>query len=102
MQITQTELNMLKKYISGRISYAKYYSGGEGYRIDVNKITVLSDGRIAIYILFPSGIQNQIDRIEFYTANNEIFASGAETLNTAAAGDDVLYRYTITITQANE
>lgn len=101
MQITQTELNKLKEYISGRISYAKYYSEGEGYRIDVNKITTLSDGRIAIYILFPSGIQ-PIDRIEFYTKNDEIFASGTETLNVEAAGGDVLYRYTITITQANE
>nr|DAE71384.1 MAG TPA: hypothetical protein [Caudoviricetes sp.] len=102
MQISPNEIEHLKKYISNRISYARYYAQGGWSRIEINKVDILTDGRIAIYLLLNDDVPNQINKIEFYTSDNELFASGDETINKELSGGDVLYRYTIALSQTLE
>ena len=102
MRISQSEIELLKKYISGRVAYAKYYSQGVWSRIEINKIDTLSDGRIAVYLLFDGDTPKQIDKIEFYNCDDEVFASGDEAIDRSVSGGDILYRYTILFLQANK
>jgi hypothetical protein len=93
------ELTTLKSYLENRVAYAKYYSGGTGYKIDIYKTDILSDGRFAVYLLFDHTVPNQIDKIEFYNVDGTIFASGTESINKESFTEGVLYRYTIKFTQ---
>ena len=99
MQISQREIELLKKYICGRVAYAKYYAQGVWTKIAINKISMLSDGRVAIYILFDGGAPDHIDKIQFYNHDNEIFAVGDETIDKKTSGGDILYRYAIAFSQ---
>lgn len=100
MQISQDEIENLKEYICNRVTYARYYAHGVWTKIDIHKINILPDGRIAIYILFDSSTPEHIDKIEFLNQQNGIFAAGNETIDKEASGGDVLYRYVISFSQA--
>ena len=99
MQISQSEIELLKKYISGRVAYARYYAQGVWTKTPINKISMLSDGRVAIYILFDGSAPDHIDKIQFYNHDDEIFAAGDETIDKETSGGDILYRYTVAFAQ---
>ena len=102
MQISHNEIEHLKEYISNRVAYARYFAQGVWSKIGINKIDILTDGRIAIYLLLKNEVPNQIDKIEFYTSDDELFASGDETINKELSEGDVIYRYTIALSQMEE
>ncbi len=99
MEISQNEIDNLKPYLCNRVAPARYYANGVWTEINIDKINILPDGRIAIYILFDSSTPEHIDRIEFYNQQNEIFAAGNETIDKEASAGDVLYRYIISFSQ---
>lgn len=99
MQISSNEVEAFKIYLRSRISYAKYYSCGEWHKVDVHKIDILQDGRLAVYILLDNTMPNEISKIEFYNFDDSLFASGTEYINKESFGEDLLYRYTITFNQ---
>lgn len=99
MQMSTNEIEALKNYLKNRVAYARYYSGGTWYKINIHNVDILPDGRFAVYILFDHTTPNQIDKIEFYNVDGTLFASGTESIDKEAFTEGILYRYTITIKQ---
>lgn len=101
MQMSNGEINALKDYLKGRIDYARYYCESDGWHtVDIHNIDILSDGRIAVYIMFGKDAPNRISKIEFRNVDGGIFAEGAENINKESFSDGIMYRYTIKITQS--
>lgn len=100
MQMSNDELSALKGYLKGRIGYARYYAEEDGWHTaDIQRIDMLPDGRIAVYIMLGKDAPNHISRIEFRNVDGGIFAEGTETINKESFPEGILYRYTIKITQ---
>lgn len=102
MQLSNEEINALKNYLKDRVDHARYYSDDGWHDIGIHNIDILSDGRIAVYVMFDSAAPDYISRIQFVNADGGIFAEGEESINKEAFAEGILYRYTIKITQTAE
>lgn len=91
----------IKEYLKNVVSYAEYRSGNTWTKIPIDHVETLTDGRIAIYVMFDHTAPNQITGIRFYHRNGFLWAGGAENLNKEEFEEGVLYRYTIRITQSS-
>jgi hypothetical protein len=100
LQITEAGTNKLKDYIKRTVSYAEYQSSGVWYRIPIHSVTTLTDGRIAIYIMFDSSHKNIISAIRFYDTAGELWATGAESIDKTAFSEGILYRFAIKLIQS--
>lgn len=91
----------IKEYLKKIVAYAEYKSGSTWTRIPIDHVETLSDGRIAIYVMFDHNTPNQITGIRFYHRNGFLWAGGAESLNKEEFEEGVMYRYTIRIIQSS-
>lgn len=100
--LTNDALDDLKEYIKHCVSHAEYRSGNNVWtKIPIYKAETLSDGRVAIFVLFDHDAADQITGIRFYHRNGFIWAGGDENLNKQEFEEGVLYRYTLKIVQAS-
>lgn len=100
MLMEQSSITEIKNFIKSVVHHARYLSNGIWYNTDIHSIETLSDGRIAIYLLFDHNAPDQIQRIEFYNVNGSLWASGDEDINKESFEEGILYRYTILTLQS--
>lgn len=91
----------IKEYLKKIVAYAEYKSGSTWTKIPIDHVETLSDGRIAIYVMFDHNAPDQITGIRLYHRDGFLWASGAENLNKAEFEEGVMYRYTIRIIQSS-
>ncbi|SHO50059.1 hypothetical protein [Anaerocolumna xylanovorans] len=99
--MTSEALEDLKEYMKKSISHAEYKSGNTWTKIPIYKVETLTDGRIAIYVLFDHDAPDQISGIRFYHRNGFLWAGGNESLNKEEFEEGVLYRYTLKLVQSS-
>ena len=99
--LTVEALDDLKEYMKKSISHAEYRSGSTWTKIPIYKVETLTDGRIAIFVLFDHDAPDQINGIRFYHRNGFMWAGGNESLNKAEFEEGVLYRYTLKLVQSS-
>lgn len=99
--LTDEALNDLKEYIKRCVSYAEYRSGNTWTKIPIYKVETLTDGRVAIFVLFDHDAPDQITGIRFYHKNGFLWVGGDEYLNKQEFDEGVLYRYTLKIVQSS-
>lgn len=99
--LTDAALDDFKAYIKRCVAYAEYRSSGAWSKIPIYKVETLTDGRVAIYVLFDHNAPDQITGIRFYHKDGFLWASGDESLNKAEFEEGILYRYTLKLVQSS-
>lgn len=99
--MTDDALVDLKEYIKKSISHAEYRSGNTWTKIPIHNVETLTDGRVAIFVLFDHNAPDHITGIRFYHKNGFLWAGGNESLNKEEFEEGVLYRYTLKIVQSS-
>lgn len=99
--LSDEAIDDIKEYLKKVVSYAEYKSGNTWTKIPIDHVATLSDGRIAVYVMFDHTVPDQITGIRFYHRDGFLWASGAESLNKEEFEEGVMYRYTIRIVQSS-
>ena len=86
--LTDEAIDDVKEYLKKVVAYAEYRSGNTWTKIPIDHVETLSDGRIAIYVMF-------------YHRGGFLWAGGNESLNKEEFDEGVMYRYTIKIVQSS-
>ncbi len=93
-------LSDIKEYLQNKVSYARFKSGSTWTKIKIYQTSILTDGRVGIYLLFDHEAPDQISQIEFYDTAGKLFASGTENINKESFDEGVLFRFSIRVEQA--
>ena len=99
--LTADAINDLKEYIKKSVSYAEYQAGNTWTKIPIYNVETLTDGRVAIFVLFDHNAPDKITGIRFYHKNGFLWAGGQENLDKTEFEEGVLYRYTLKIVQSS-
>lgn len=99
--LTDEAIDDVKEYLKKVVAYAEYRSGNTWTKIPIDHVETLSDGRIAIYVMFDHNAPDSITGIRFYHRGGFLWAGGNESLNKEEFDEGVMYRYTIRIVQSS-
>lgn len=99
--LTDEAIDDVKEYLKKVVAYAEYRSGNTWTKISIDHVETLSDGRIAIYVMFDHNAPDSITGIRFYHRGGFLWAGGNESLNKEEFDEGVMYRYTIKIVQSS-
>lgn len=90
-------------FIKRDVVYAEYKSGSTWTRIALHDIRLISNTKIAIYIMFGVDVPNTISGIRLCNAAGQIWAQDTTAvINKASYPEGILYRFTITLVQESE
>lgn len=99
--LTGEAITDLKEYIKNSISHAEYQANNVWKKIPIYGVETLTDGRVAIFVMFDHNAPDKITGIRFYHKNGFLWAGGSENLNKEEFEEGVLYRYTLKIVQSS-
>lgn len=94
--LTSNAIEGFKKYTQNNVAYAKFKVGGTYYKVDIHKKEMLSDGRVAIYLLIDDNIPGDItiSEIQLYDTDSNLWLTKAENITKKAVQEGILYRFT--------
>lgn len=99
MTLTDTAITGIKNHILSTLAYAQYRAGGKWTKIDIEKVYVMTDGRVAVTIFFDENAPDEITGIRLYDRSGSIWASGDVDINKTTYPEGIRYRLAIKITQ---
>ena len=90
-------------FIKRDVVYAEYKSGSTWTRIALHDIRLISNTKIAIYIMFGADCPDNISGIRLYNAAGQVWAQDTSVVITKTNyPEGILYRFTITLVQESE
>lgn len=94
--LTSNAIDGFKKYTQNNIGFAKFKVGSTYYQVDIHKKEVLSDGRLAVYVLIDDKIPGDItiSEIQLYDIDSKLWLTKTENISKKAVQEGILYRFT--------
>ncbi|EYE88258.1 hypothetical protein Q428_08645 [Fervidicella metallireducens AeB] len=94
--LTSNAIDGFKKYTQNNIAFAKFKVGSTYYQVDIHKKEVLSDGRLAVYVLIDDKIPGDItiSEIQLYDIDSKLWLTKTENISKKAVQEGILYRFT--------
>ena len=90
----------MRRYIQGRIAYAKYRVGSTYYPASINGTNILGNGTVRVRLsIVPDGGTITVNRVELYNDANELWAHQDVSITVSASQTGVLYWFDFTITE---
>jgi len=97
--LTTNALNDLKQYIQKKVAYAKYKVGSTFYQAPIQKTEILTDGRVAIYVLIDHSVPGDItiSQLQLYDTGGNVWLDKPESIFRRDLQEGVLIRITFNI-----
>ncbi len=97
MALDNAAFTDLRQYIKRRLSYVRYRVGSTYYNADITDAQILPSGDVRIQAsLVPNGAV-QINRVEVYNNNGDLWAHQDTDINISQGQTGVLYWFDFTV-----
>ena len=88
----------LRRYITKRVSYARYRVGSTWYETYLSKVKILSNGTVRVQININSGGSAiTVNRVELYSTDRQLWAYQNVNIGLAANQTGILFWFDFTL-----